>query len=92
MTDFAVTGTSVRVAVPRPDVLDRRMKAADRPGEHMWIVTAAWQVLDPERDRMNLDTENLLDVSGIGCFKCERIYSRKLARMPCHGSVTEVQP
>lgn len=83
---------NVRYEVPQPEVLERRLRAADRPGEHLWAFTAAWLIHDPERDQFWLDAEGMVAVGGVGCFKCERIYSRKLARMRCPGSSTELQP
>ena len=94
MTDWAARDTGVRVGVPPHRVLERRLKAADRPGEHLWVVTAAWACPDPERpyeETVLLDAETLIGLAGPGCFKCEREYSRKLAKMPCRGSVDDLQ-
>lgn len=76
-------GTGIRVQLPMARVLDARRSRADRPGEHLWIVMATWSVSDPERPEMHLDAENVLEIAGPGCVKCEREYSRKLARRPC---------
>lgn len=83
----AVRGLGIKYLVPPRPKLDVRVANADRPGEHMWILTAAWAVSDPERPEMVLDAENILEIAGPGCFKCELEYSRKLARRPCTGSM-----
>ena len=77
-----------------PDLgtLDQRMAAADRPGEHLWVMTAAWRVTDPRAARdgpVLLDIENILAFAGPGCFKCEEPFSNRLARSPCRGNVTD---
>jgi hypothetical protein len=82
-----VRGAGSSYAMPSPSVLDARMTAAARPGEHLWVIAAVWQVADPERTGPGLlDAENLLVITGPGCFKCEKQYSRKLARQRCAGS------
>lgn len=79
-------GTGVRVRIPATPVLDERRSRADRPGEHLWIIMATWSVSDPERPEMYLDAENVLEIAGPGCVKCEREYSRKLAKRACTGT------
>jgi len=90
-----IIGTGIRATAPGPDIRDRRLAAADRPGQHLWAIFLTFQC-DPERFRSGssypLDTENLIMASGPGCLKCELEYSRKLARLPCRGSVTDLQP
>jgi len=86
-----VTGGGVRYEAPSAARLDQRLEAADRPGEHLWVLTAAWIAPDPERPRIDMDAENLVSVQGPGCFKCERPYSRRLARKPCRGSISDLQ-
>jgi hypothetical protein len=84
----------VQYRPPDQKVLDRRMKAADKPGDHLWIVTAAWLVPDPRAARDGtplLDTENIIAFAGVRCFKCERQFSNRVARLPCRGSVDEIQ-
>ena len=58
---------------------------ADEPGRHLWVIVGAIAVPDPERPLADLIGA---DVVGPGCFKCERQYSRKLARRPCTGSLS----
>lgn len=89
-----VTGTGTDYQPPTRQVLDKRLHRADRPGQHLWLMTAAWALDDPERsirEAQYLDAENLLVIAGPGCYKCEREYSRKLARQPCRGSVEQLQ-
>lgn len=79
-----------RYETPPIDVLGRRLKALDRPGKHLWVVTSAWSCPDPERtfiESIHLDAESMVALSAIGCFKCEKEYSRKLAGMICRGSI-----
>lgn len=75
-----------------PDRLDARLKAADRPGEHLWVMVAAWIIGDPgsarDPDVLKLmDRENLVQFQGPGCFKCERPYSGKMAKRRCLGQL-----
>jgi hypothetical protein len=85
---------------PSSQSMNAKIDAADVPGAHMWVMTAAWRVLDPEKadraartkqfDAENaylLDAENLIVLGGPGCFKCEEIYTPTLAAVPCVGSV-----
>lgn len=76
--------------------LDARVRELDRPGEHIWIMTAAWSIADPasaaDPSRLKLmDRENLVAFGGPGCLKCEREYSAKMAKRRCLGSVSELQ-
>jgi hypothetical protein len=86
----------VRYEAPGQKALDKRMRNRDKPGQHLWVMTVAWACPDPERisygDQILLDAETVLAFAGPGCFKCEREYSRALARKPCTGDVTELQP
>ena len=75
---------------PRTEVLERRLIEADRPGEHLWIMTAGWLIADPgsasDPDVIKLmDRENLVIMAGPGCFKCERPYSGQMAKRRCLG-------
>jgi hypothetical protein len=84
--------SGVQVGVPDQATLDRRLKQADKPGEHLWVVLAAWRVADPRAVRNGqgpilLDAETLVSLNGCGCFKCEEPFSNRLARRPCRGSV-----
>jgi hypothetical protein len=73
-----------------PAVLEARLLAADKPGEHLWIMTAAWLIADPASASdpavvKLMDRENLLQFAGPGCFKCERPYSGQMAKRRCLG-------
>lgn len=81
----------VKAEAPDRKVLERRLAAADKPAEHLWIAMAMFQV-DPRRwaaEQVHMDTENLLTIEGPGCFKCEQKFSNRLARQPCRGSVSD---
>ena len=72
-------------------VLDARMQAADKPGKHMWVMTAGWLIADPESafdpDIPTLmDAENLIILAGPGCYKCELPYSKGLTYGVCKGT------
>jgi hypothetical protein len=72
--------------------LERRLLAADKPGEHLWIMTAGWIIAEPasasDPDRIKLmDRENLAVFAGPGCYKCERPYSGKMAKRRCLGTL-----
>lgn len=58
------------------------------PGKHLWIVTGMWRI-DPEHCKagaqVHLDTENLLNLAGPGCFWCEEEWTPELAAQPCRG-------
>lgn len=86
-------GAGVRYRPIPKDALDRRLRAADRPGEHLWVMVAAWRIADPstaqDPDVLKLmDAENLVQFNGPGCFKCERAYSGKMAKRRCLGRIT----
>lgn len=76
--------------------LDARLTALDRPGEHLWIVTAAWHIADPASAwdpgvLTLLDQENLIAMPAPGCYKCEKPYSAKMAKRRCLGSADLIQ-
>lgn len=65
-------GTGIQVDV------DRGKYNADPPpfeGRHLWVFVAAWTTTDPVRERQTLDTENLLSISGPGCYWCEQVWT-----------------
>ena len=85
---------------PRPDQyqaptfeqMEKRLIAADKPGQHLWIMTAAWLINDPasafDPDIIKLmDRENITAFAGPGCYKCEQPYSKRLAKKTCRGSI-----
>jgi hypothetical protein len=77
---------------PLSSTLEARLTAADKPGQHLWVMTAGWLIADPasahDPDTIKfLDQENLAILAGPGCFKCEREYSGQMAKRPCLGSL-----
>jgi hypothetical protein len=85
-------GRGIQYEPPAESTLDRRMREADLPGRHLWVMTGVWQVRDPFAATTNpgpvmLDAENLVGLVGPGCFKCERPYDPRLARKVCRGSI-----
>lgn len=82
-------GQKIEYAKPSAEVLNRRLLAADRPGSHLWIMTAGWQVRNPQRfgNEVHLDAESIVVFAGPGCYKCEEPFSNRLARQPCRGSL-----
>ena len=87
--------TGTRYQPPSRRSLDARLHAMDKPGQHIWVMTAAWRILDPasayDPEHMKiLDLENLVGFAGPGCYKCEKEYSAKMAKRPCLGSIDEV--
>ena len=58
-----------------------------QPGEHLWVVVSMYRVT-PNRERYDLDTENLLNIEGPGCYWCEQPWSEPLATAPCRGAGT----
>jgi hypothetical protein len=74
------------------DRLEARLLAADKPGEHIWVMVGAWILADPSTAAdpsviKLMDRENLIQFSGPGCFKCEKPYSAKMAKRRCLGSL-----
>lgn len=62
-----------------------------RTAEHLWVVITCYQI-DPERWNSDdptvipiLDVENLLSVTGVGCYYCEEYYTPRLGRRRCPG-------
>lgn len=43
-------------------------------GEHMWVLTAMWQV-DPAAAHKVLDLDNLLTMDGPLCYWCDQLYA-----------------
>lgn len=81
-----VTGTGVQYdsARARAGLLE-----PERPGEHVWIVTAVYRVTPAQIEALeahteHLDAENLAMVA-IGCFVCERPYEKRLTFRRCSG-------
>lgn len=80
-------GAKVYVDGPQ---LERIMSGARLPvpaGAHLWIICAAWKVSPAEwhAGHTPLDTENMVMLSGLGCYHCEAEWSEELAATPCPG-------
>lgn len=75
-----------------PDTLERRLAAADVPGQHLWVFTAAWiataphSAADPDVLKI-LDRENLIGFAGPGCYKCEQQWSPRMEHRTCRGKL-----
>lgn len=54
---------------------------------HYWIVPVVFQIVDPHRlnGPVYLDQENLVLISGMGCYYCEREFSPRVAVTQCPG-------
>jgi hypothetical protein len=84
--------TATQYLPPERETLDKRLEAADRPGQHLWIMTAAWLIADPasayDPSKIKLmDRENLVTLAGPGCWKCEKEYSAAMAKRKCLGTL-----
>lgn len=94
-----VIGQGVHYQPTGPEALAKRLDSLDKPGKHLWVMTACWAITDPQalstsgaQSARFLDQENMVAFSGPGCLKCEQQWSRKLAARPCLGSATEPMP
>lgn len=86
-----------RYQAPSGAELERRLRAADQPGKHLWVMVSAWSIADPQLaatggsdHEVFMDRENLIQLQGPGCFKCELSWTRKIAGRPCRGSVDKL--
>lgn len=52
--------------------------------KHYWIIIGTWHV-DPEESMGMLTSQNLVSISAVGCYRCERPYSPLLASIKCKG-------
>jgi len=69
--------------------VDRIPPFDKRTGEHYWVVITTYHVdpaafTDATRTPM-LDRENLVLITGVGCFHCETPYTPQMARRRCRG-------
>lgn len=55
-------------------------------GEHLWALFTMFRVDPTSRESAHLDLENLLQVSGPGCYMCEQMYQPGMESTPCPGS------
>jgi hypothetical protein len=64
--------------------VDRIPEFNPRSGDHLWTWAVMYRA-SPEAETPMLDTENLLLITGPGCFYCEQVYSKRLAMRRCSG-------
>jgi hypothetical protein len=57
------------------------------PGQHLWAAVAMYRV-NPAADTVHLDAESLMTIE-VGCYWCERAWSRDAASKPCFGEPRE---
>lgn len=84
-----VTGTGFAYETPQLEELKD-------PGEgkHLWTMIVCYRVLDPakllaSRDSQYFDMENLIEIAGPLCRKCEKAYTPGLEKEPCDGDIAE---
>lgn len=82
---------------PRPRAIATGIKVeaahkwrADPPaqvaGEHLWILAGMWAVKpEPRKGQYLLDVENLVTLTGPGCWYCEQPWTPELAAARCAG-------
>lgn len=90
MNDIRVTtGTGLFADVAGSDtaVFAGRLQQLDKPGAHLWVYVAGWAAADPRARQAQLDAENLISLTGPGCWKCEQPFSNRLAKRPCRGRI-----
>lgn len=64
-----------------------------RTGDHYWILPVVYRINDPARwydpsqpvESRLLDLENLVMVTAVGCYYCEKVYDARLASRRCKG-------
>jgi hypothetical protein len=83
------TSTGEKQLIETPAEFDRIPPFDPRTGDHLWIIITTYKANpgqwdDPTHTPM-LDRENLICVSGPGCFYCEQPYSTLLASRRCKG-------
>lgn len=68
-----------------PGDVDRIPDFDPRTGEHLWTIITMYRWGGPDVERPTLDSENLLMVTGPGCYYCEEKYTRLLTQRRCKG-------
>lgn len=74
------------------DQLDADMAQAERTGEHVWIVAAAYRISADDAARVasgrpldtQLGADNVISLEP-GCFRCEEPLSPRLLHRRCRG-------
>lgn len=87
-------GLGTHYKVPPTEISDARLAAHDRPGAHIWVMTAAWRIADPAKLTLDhgpviMDAENIIMFAGPGCLKCELPWTPGLEKVKCGGSVSD---
>jgi hypothetical protein len=55
-------------------------------GKHFWVIQGLWKWNPKTINEQNiLDHESMVSLSPPACFHCERVYSSKVASLPCPG-------
>lgn len=70
----------------------RPVQAHDyKDGEHFWVAIASYRVSAEQAlaasepgNKVLLDMENLLDL-GVGCFRCEKMFTKHEMKTRCEG-------
>lgn len=65
--------------------VDRVPDFDPRAGDHLWIVNATYRWGGPSEGPSYLDTENLILITGPGCYYCEQVWTPQLATRRCKG-------
>lgn len=81
-------GQGVHVDGAMVDRLISGARVDAEPDGHVWALFAMFRCARPDRyteEEQTMDTENLLQVSGPGCYRCEQMYSPDVAALPCPG-------
>lgn len=77
--------------VPDPKIHAQNLAAlAEAKGAHVWVMVAAWRVIEPAATRdlsasITLDVENLLTLEGPGCYVCEQVWTPEVGMSRCPG-------
>lgn len=79
--EWVGTHQSVRL----PPTIDRVPDFDARAGDHLWIIATMYRWGGPTVERPTLDTENLLRLTGPGCYHCEQQWSEPVALRRCPG-------
>lgn len=86
MSDIPTEGNTYSYLTPAD--FDRVPDYDPRSGAHLWVMAAMFQV-NPDKTRSGevgfLDRENLVLITGPGCFYCEQVYRPRVAHRRCPG-------
>lgn len=68
-------------------ILERDPLEGVAPDEHVWAMFLMYRVdVNTVFDgQHHLDTENLITMTGPGCYRCEQVYTLEIAAKPCPG-------